>query len=160
MTSKKRKASDKLGPSVRPHHWTPAQSGPPPTGYVPPASGRSRVRRRRRTPSPPYEETFDPTLVDRPVPDLVHPKLACAWKINKDNQMCLIFDVVNPVRKFKRDSVYNDADKNPFTEHDDPNLSETDADPPWKPAYPVPSYQCVDWPSHSPPWLTPNIVRR
>jgi len=52
--------------------------------------------------------------------------------------MCLIFDVVNPVRKFKRDSTYNEKDKDPFAAHDDPDLSETDAVPSRKPAYPVP----------------------
>ena len=56
--------------------------------------------------------------------------------------MCLIFDVVNPVRKFKRDSVYDEDAEESFAEHNDPDLSETDAEPPRMPAYPVP-IRCV-----------------
>jgi len=52
--------------------------------------------------------------------------------------MCLIFDVVNPVRKFKRDSVFNEDDEDPFTTHNNKNLSETDADPSHMPAHPMP----------------------
>lgn len=66
-----------------------------------------------------------------------------AWSINEAHHMWLIFDAVNPVRKFKRDSVYRDTDEEPFAEHDDSDLSETDAVPSRQPAYPEP-YRCVD----------------
>ena len=57
--------------------------------------------------------------------------------------MCLIFDVVNPVRKFSRVLTYDESKDDPFAPYDDPNLSETDADPPRAPPHPMPWYQCV-----------------
>lgn len=84
----------------------------------------------------------DPKLADRPVPEHTHNSLFHAWRVKPNHQMCLIFDVVNPVRKFKRDSVYNKNAEESFAKHNDPNLSETDAEPPHMPAYPVP-VQCI-----------------
>jgi hypothetical protein len=72
-----------------------------------------------------------PSLVTGPVLDLMHPALNDAWQINQSNQMCFIFDVVNPAQQFKRGTRYDDSDDDPFPEYDpnpeeDPNVTESD----------------------------------
>ena len=93
---------------------------------------------------PGYEDTTDPGLVTVPVPNLVHPALKDAWVINTNHKMALIFDIVNPVRQFKRDEYY-DSDDEPekaFAIYDpspksDPNVTEDDKCCDLKPYLPV-----------------------
>jgi len=164
MSSKPRRSSRprkevKFPPSFRPHHTSynkEAVPGPAP----PPRPPRVSLRKRPSPkPQPPYEATTDPSLVDRPVPEHVDSALSRAWKIEPKHPMCLIFDVISPVRRFKRDSVYVEklnersadhdeerptelVDEASFADYDDPDLSDTDAVPSRMPAYPVP-YRCV-----------------
>jgi len=84
-------------------------------------------------PAPPrdYEDIVDPELVVEPVLPLIAPALQNAWAINKKNKMSLIFDVVNPVRTFKRGAKYDEEAEDPYTDYDpnqeeDPNVTETD----------------------------------
>ena len=58
------------------------------------------------------DTTTDPTVVEEPVLDLVHPKLANAWKIYPRHQMCYIFEAVTPGRQWKRGTVY--MEEEPF----------------------------------------------
>ena len=92
-----------------------------------------------------YQEITDPKLVFKPVLDIVTPALRNAWAINNNNKMSLIFDVINPVRKFKRGALYDDNKDNPYADYDpnhdeDPNVTETDEDgntQPYNPIYHV-----------------------
>ena len=54
-------------------------------------------------------------------------------KISKDLQMCILFDVVNPVRQFKRGTVFDENSDNPFPvytsdDEEEGNCTESDAD--------------------------------
>jgi hypothetical protein len=89
-----------------------------------------------------YEDTTDPKLVIGPVLNLVAPKLKSAWAINKKNKMSLIFDVVSPVRQFKRDTLYDEDEENPYADYEpsqeeDPNVTETDDDCDLQPYSPI-----------------------
>ena len=64
-----------------------------------------------------------------PALDLVHPALSDAWIVHPKRENCIIFDVVNPVRQFKRGTVEDLAV--PFPSYDpnpeeDPNVVESD----------------------------------
>ena len=77
---------------------------------------------------------------------LVHENLASAWKIHKNNQMCYIFDYVNPVRQWKCGSKY--TDKNSWAEYGPgppwPDITESnERKHPQKPYYPR-AYMYVD----------------
>jgi hypothetical protein len=89
-----------------------------------------------------YEDTTDPKLVIGPVLNLVAPRLKSAWAINKKNKMSLIFDVVSPVRQFKRDTLYDEDEENPYADYEpsqeeDPNVTETDDDCDLQPYSPI-----------------------
>jgi hypothetical protein len=72
-------------------------------------------------------EITNPIGVTSPVMSLVHPKMRQAWKINKGLPMWLKFDVVNPVRQFKRDMHYTDDAAFPaYGPAPWPDLTETD----------------------------------
>jgi hypothetical protein len=69
--------------------------------------------------------------------ELVHRNLGSAWKINRNHQMCYIFDAVVPARQWKRGTVYTDDD--PWAEYGPPpwpDLTETDDKNTLKPYYP------------------------
>ena len=56
-----------------------------------------------------------------------------AWTINSDHPMCLIFDVVNPCRKFKRGEVFIESAEEPFADYnpsyeEDPDVTDNDED--------------------------------
>ena len=84
----------------------------------------------------------DLKLANQLVPEHIHNSLSRAWRVEPKHQMCFIFDIVNPVRKFKWNSVYDKNTEESFTQHNNPDLSETDAKPPHMPAYLAP-VQCV-----------------
>lgn len=107
----------------------------------------TRTRKKASTPPasptpPPYSDITDPTLIDRPDPDLVDPALSRAWKVNGNRQMCVIFDCVNPVRQFKRGTTYNPEDKTAFPDYDpspelDGNVTESDEEADLQPYNPI-----------------------
>ena len=120
---------------------------------LPATRNRSKTVRSRKPSSPPasptpppYSETIDPTLVDRPDTDVVDPALSRAWQINEHRQMCVIFDCVNPVRQFKRGTVYDETDPNTFPEYNpspelDEDVTESDEEATLRPYNPkVPLY--------------------
>jgi hypothetical protein len=85
------------------------------------------------------DTTTDPTAVEEPVLDLVHPKLADAWKVHPRHQMCYIFEAVTPGRQWKRGTVY--TEEVPFAEYGPapwPDLTETDDLNTLKPYFPRP----------------------
>ena len=48
------------------------------------------------------EDETDPSRISMPVMDLVDESLTEAWAIHPSHQMCIIFDVINPVRQFRK----------------------------------------------------------
>lgn len=92
-----------------------------------------------------YAKTMDRKMVVGPVEELVDEELANAWKVNRHNQMCFIFDVVNPARQFKRGMRYKEdqdfADYGPDPWYD---LTEDDCKEGsgWTPYKPL-SHRCV-----------------
>ena len=109
-----------------------------PTEEVAPSS----TSRRPPAPvAPPYAETTDRSLVNRPVNRLVHADMSQVWKIFEHSQMCILFDAFSPLRQFKRGTVFN-KDDDPYAEHDprsteDVTESDDEEAPlqPYKPAY-------------------------
>jgi hypothetical protein len=85
------------------------------------------------------DTTTDPTAVEEPVLDLVHPKLVDAWKVHPRHQMCYIFEAITPGRQWKRGTVYTEED--PFAEYGPapwPDLTETNDLNTLKPYFPRP----------------------
>jgi len=82
-------------------------------------------------------------MVVGPVEELVDEELANAWRVNRHNQMCFIFDVINPARQFKRGMKYKEdqdfADYGPDPWYD---LTEDDCKDGWTPYKPL-SHRCV-----------------
>jgi len=87
----------------------------------------------------------DRKMVVGPVEELVDEELANAWRVNRHNQMCFIFDVINPARQFKRGMKYKEdqdfADYGPDPWYD---LTEDDCKvgSGWTPYKPL-SHRCV-----------------
>lgn len=114
---------------------------------------------RPSTPPSNPDET-DPTAVTRPVGH-VHESLAKAWALRPHRQMCVRFDVVNPLMQFKRGSTFSDDEAVPFPVYDpspeeDPDVTESDdEDNPLEQYEPLFLEQCVSaMPFHSPLALT------
>ena len=89
-----------------------------------------------------YRDTTDPKLVTGPVLNEVTPALKDAWAINKKNKMALIFDLISPVRQFKRDALYDEEKEDPYVDYDpnpeeDENVTETDEDGDLQPYNPI-----------------------
>ena len=89
-----------------------------------------------------YQDTTNPKEVVGPVLAVVAPALENAWAINQKNKMSLIFDIINPVRQFKRGAVYDDNKEDPYAEYnpdpdEDPNVTETDEDGKTQPYNPI-----------------------
>lgn len=81
----------------------------------------------------------DPSLINGPVRERVLKAMSNAWSIPQGFQMCILFDAVNPVRQFKRGTVFNEVGDDPFPEYDPEDhadLTESDEDgcsQPYKP---------------------------
>lgn len=79
----------------------------------------------------------DSAKVSQPIHGLVHGSLKVAWAINKSLPMCVIFDAISPVRRFKYGMLYTDSDEVGFPEYDaseSGNVTEIDGPPPgWMP---------------------------
>jgi hypothetical protein len=77
--------------------------------------------------------------VDSPVVSQVHKHMFHSWRVNKEHPMWLIFDSVNPARRFKRDMPYDeDADYPDLDPDDAGDVTETDlADSPQMPFMPA-----------------------
>jgi hypothetical protein len=78
-----------------------------------------------------YGDLTDTELTTVPVPDIIIPALYDAWQINPKHKMCIIFDAINPCRRFKRGHVYDGDLEDPFAEYDpnaedDPDVTDTD----------------------------------
>jgi hypothetical protein len=83
------------------------------------------------TPPPDAPVTTDEEFRAHPAFRIVHPALVNAWTINKNTDVALTFDVINPVRQFKKGTSYNAAEPfpryipNPET---DCNVTEVDVE--------------------------------
>ena len=109
---------------------------PPPAAR---ASRRSGATRASNPPPVPYEQTTDRSLIDRPVGSRILEGMSEAWAISEDFQMCILFDTSNPVRQFKRGTVFDQDDDDPFPDYnpDDSDFTESDEEgslQPYKPA--------------------------
>lgn len=101
------------------------------------------IRAPRKAPTPPpddeYMETTDIKEVTGPVASMVDEKMVNGWKVNECLPMWLIFDVINPVRQYKRGLRYSDRLEFPaYGPEPWDDLTETD-DPPrgWMPFAPI-----------------------
>lgn len=123
----------------------------------PDEGGHTRQKRRKVTrnepsapaqppPSPTeYAKIIDPKDITGPVPELVHDALRGTWRINKKNDMALIFDIINPVTHFKRGEVYDNDEHDAFADYDpdhenDPDITEDDAEGKAKPYNAIPCW--------------------
>lgn len=94
----------------------------------------------------PDEDTTDRSQVNRPIDKYVHPSMSGAWAISKRFQMCIIFDSVNPLRQFKRNSVFNQNDDDPFplfNPRKRAEITESDYEGRLQPYRPV-AYMCAN----------------
>jgi hypothetical protein len=62
----------------------------------------------------PDEATTDRSRVKGPVAEYVAPTMAATWSITQRFQMCILFDAVNPLRKYKVGTKFNEEDDDPF----------------------------------------------
>jgi hypothetical protein len=132
----------------KPKRNTRQSSGTKSTG---PAAQPSRSRSRAKRPRAIVEDSDDgdeedeadddgsivvPAEVKRPVIKLVSPALAAAWRVNRKQEMCFIFDAVSPARRFKRGMVFDEKADFPKDTRDG-NITETDGPGPgWMPVDP------------------------
>lgn len=72
----------------------------------------------------PDKDATDRSCISQPVSKYIHPTMSGAWAIPKKFQMCIIFDAVNPLRQFKRDTVFNAKDKDPFPNYNPRKTAE------------------------------------
>ena len=87
--------------------------------------------------APPEFMVTDPADVEKPVIQLVHKKLADAWKVHPQHQMCYIFDFVTPGRQWKRGA--RATEENPYAMYGPspwPDLTESDDAGVLQPYYP------------------------
>lgn len=95
------------------------------------ATASARPPRPSTPPAPPPVNggETDPNLITRPDPKHVHRSLTKTWAILPHRQMCIRFDVVNPLTQFKRgtsgEGRFPPYDPNP---EEDPNVTENDED--------------------------------
>lgn len=91
------------------------------------------IRVPRKSPTPisddQYMDVADVADVTGPVDSMVDESMAHGWKVNHNHPMWLIFDVISPVRQFKRGMEYDDDEDFPAygpaderTETDDPEV--------------------------------------
>lgn len=77
-----------------------------------------------------YEDTTKHSKMDRPVTRCCAPSMAKSWKICGGLPSHVLFDAVNPARIFKKGTVFNEDDPDPFPTFDyRNNRSVTDTDP-------------------------------
>jgi len=57
-------------------------------------------------------------VVTEPVMHLVHSSLGTGWKMEPARQMCIRFDVINPLRQFKRGARWDENEDIPFPQYD------------------------------------------
>jgi len=113
---RQKKASD---PAPAPKKKTKKVLSPPATPPTPPSED---------------EDQTDPMLVTRPAMEFVHSTMVNICFVYPHRQMCVIFDVVNPLRQFKRGMLHTDDPAVPFPIYDpspegDPNVTESDVEP-------------------------------
>ena len=56
-----------------------------------------------------------------------------AWEINPKHPMCLLFDAIDPCRKFKRGEIWDEDAEESFADYDpsfeeDPDVTDDDED--------------------------------
>ncbi|KAF9779586.1 hypothetical protein BJ322DRAFT_1024452 [Thelephora terrestris] len=95
----------------------------------------------------PDEATTDRSRVNRPVAKWIAPSMVGTWAITQNFQMCILFDAVNPLRKFKLGTTFNEDDTNPFPDYNPRKIAEvTESDyegtlQQYKPVYYVSKYR-------------------
>ena len=94
-----------------------------------------------------YGDVYDPTRVVAPVRNLVCPMLEQAWQVNNSNTMAFIFDVICPVREFKRGVEFDENSRHPYADYNsdsdnNSDVTQTDADTKTQPYNPI-SHQSV-----------------
>lgn len=72
----------------------------------------------------PPEATTERSRVNKPIAKHIAPTMAGTWAITKRFQMCILFDAVNPLRQFKRDTVFNENDEDPFPDYNPRKIAE------------------------------------
>lgn len=102
------------------------------------AQPRPRPVKRRKDPEPDEsspEEELNPSdpkygemtarwTMKTPAKDLIHKDMHNSWAVDSYFQSCLLFDLVNPVRQFKRGTTYDSEDEEPFSTYDNRNQTE------------------------------------
>ena len=89
----------------------------------------------------PDEAATDRSQVNRPVAEHIAPTMAGTWSITQRFQMCILFDTVNPLRKYKLGTKFNEEDDDPFPLYNPRKIAEvTESDhvgtlQPFKPVY-------------------------
>lgn len=77
-----------------------------------------------------YEDTTKSSKMDRPVDSSCAAPMAGRWKIYDAFPSYVLFDAANPVRVFKKGTVFNEDDPDPFpTFNKQENRHVTDTDP-------------------------------
>ena len=109
----------------------------------------------KKPPPPPEKETeTDPNCVTHPVRSIITKTLTRTWVMEPHRQMCIRFDVVNPLMQFKKGTTQNDDDQFPRYDpspEEDPNVTEVDGSAqPYEPL--LPEWYAL---SSSPPCTTP-----
>ena len=72
--------------------------------------GKKKASRKKH---PTGENITNVDAVISPVMSVVHDQMKSAWKINRRNEMWLVFDAISPVRVFKGDMAYEDGGRFP-----------------------------------------------
>ena len=86
----------------------------------------------------PTVDEAEPGKITQPISTIVHETLQNAWAINKNAHLAYLFDVVSPVRQFKRGMPFTEEGEFPeYSEGTAGDVTETDDDPPgWMPYMP------------------------
>ena len=72
----------------------------------------------------------NPTKIKQPISSLVHECLTSAWVINPKSKLHYLFDVVSPVRQFKRGMPYVEEGQFPeYSPETAGDITETDGGP-------------------------------
>ena len=126
---------------VRPPPKPPAPNDTDPSDSTSSSSSNNNVD----SDTPEYKKETDRSLIDKPVRALIVPAMSMAWEISQYYQMCILFDAVNPVRQFKRGTVFNEEEEDPYPKYnpcDGGDATESDEEATFKPYKPS-DYLCV-----------------
>jgi hypothetical protein len=128
--TRKRKATEVAPPA--------SQSSHPPG----PTAGPSRNTNTNENSN---ANTTDRSKMVKPVMQHIHPSMLKAWAIYHYFQPCILFDAASPLRRFKRGTVFNEDDDDPYPDYhprDEAEATETDEEGVLQPYKPT-DYKCV-----------------